>query len=343
MAWSGFSDVWQAGWREIIALRMLRTRSGQMLAPSPKTWTKWVALSTWPLPVLLLTKFALAHFGIRFYARDWYLVAILALTNLGMFGAAVRAWDYALQKSATIDAFIASSPNRDDIVRPIRTGLKLPVQLILPMTFGCVPVVVYVWNLVFRHLQPGRGFVLMVEFCWSMFLYGNVTWWLLVPPFVIWRIRRAKDLEFRWHDPARTPGVRTLAEGFGNTAIYLGLAAIIVTIPRYLLPRTSVSHFIPALYIALFVTSIWVGLATQVALYLIVRKAKLEELDRISSTLIRPTSLHYRDWDDIGNHLSSYSIVSSSTILPYGSSSVLQFGTAVVGAVAGFLLQFIHP
>jgi hypothetical protein len=122
----------------------------------------------------------------------------------------------------------------------------------------------------------------------------------------------------------------------------MGLAAIGVTVLRFVLPTTSVLKYLPWLYAALFLTSIWVGLATQFALYLTVRRAKLAELDRISGTLTRPARVGTHAWDEINGQLSSYSVVASSTMLPYGSSTVLQYGTAVLGAVAGYLLQFAH-
>ncbi len=341
MGWSGFTTAWEAGWQDIFVLRLLGARTGIHLDHRRlSTLYRWLIWSLWPVALLLVLKLVSLTGVLHIYKLDWITATSLAVVNLGMFGAANNAWRYALRRSHTIDEFLATSPDRDSIVRPIHTGLRPAIQFILPVIFAVIPPAI----LLYRTTPTSLSAIDCAVTCilmWSMFLYGNVTWWLLVPPILVWRIRKSSRLNCRWHDPARTPGIRTFVEGYANTGIYLGLGAIGVIVTRIAMPRSSALQYFPALYLSLFLTSLWIGLGTQLALFLTIRRAKLEQLDYLAVGLNYPqgSAAH---WEQAANKLTIYSAVAGSSLMPYSTSTVLQVVTALGGALAGSWATTIH-
>lgn len=95
------------------------------------------------------------------------------------------------------------------------------------------------------------------------------------------------------------------------------------------------------------ILSLWVGIATQVSLYAIVRRYRIRVLDALAATSgLLPAenqsatlpALVESD-DQLASTLSVYASVAASEGLPYGTALVVQYVAAVVGSVVGFLLQ----
>lgn len=173
----------------------------------------------------------------------------------------------------------------------------------------------------------------------------NVSYWLMVPPVLVIRVRGSRELRLRWNDPARTAGIRTLSEGYAFPAVFLALAAFAVTLPGAL-DHPLFGPVLPYLYVWLLVLSLWVGIATQLSLYAIVRRYRIRVLDTLAATpglmltedqsTSLPTLVQN---DQLSSMLSVYSSVAASPGLPYGTALVVQYVAAVVGSVIGFLLQ----
>jgi hypothetical protein len=177
-------------------------------------------------------------------------------------------------------------------------------------------------------------------------LLANVSYWLVVPPLLVIRLRSSRELRLRWNDPAHTSGIRTLSEGYAFPAVFLALAAFAVTLPGAL-DHPLFGSFLPYLYIWLLVLSLWVGIATQLSLYAIVRRYRIRVLDSLASAgglllaenqaATLPTLIEGND--QLASTLSVYASVAASEGLPYGTALVVQYVAAVVGSVVGFLLQ----
>jgi len=146
------------------------------------------------------------------------LFMLLGVVNAGMFAAASMAWGFALPRAGGVDDVLRPCGDRDRVAGVVGGALGHGRQVVLPVVFGAVP-----WVVAGVHGDFGSGavvpvVVLVVNVSWSLAWLGNVSFWLLVPPLVALRMRSCEGLALRWNDPARTPGIRTLCEGFPAAA-----------------------------------------------------------------------------------------------------------------------------
>jgi hypothetical protein len=168
----------------------------------------------------------------------------------------------------------------------------------------------------------------------------------MVPPVLVIRLHGSRELRLRWNDPARTSGIRTLSEGYAFPAVFLALAAFAVTVPG-VLDHPLFGPFLPYLYIWLLILSLWVGVATQLSLYAIVRRYRIRVLDTLAATRSlllaedqsASLSALVQNDDQLSSMLSIYSSVAAAPGLPYGTALVVQYVAAIIGSVVGFLLQ----
>lgn len=342
--WCGFSAAFERGRREVLILRLLRSeRLGSRTSRRrPRTWIPWLALSYWPLACAAVATMLPAGWSIAFSSGNWLVLVTLGSLNAGCFAAASLAWDFATRRARTVDALIATSDVRDDAVSPISTGLKIHYQAVLPTCLGIVPVIVMIRRVVAVGGQSGSQWILAGAAVWTLVLVANDVWWLLVPPLIVWRLCGGDRLDLRWHDPARTPGIRTLAEGYGYAASFLVLAAFCVTVPN-LTGNFLLGSWVPTVWTVLIALSCWTGIGSQIAIFYLVRRERLRSLDELavgrswkSPVLLLPL----KDADEsVADSIAVYQAVSSSASLPYGSATVVQYFAALVGSVVGFVLQ----
>ena len=337
--WTGFSDVFRRGQREILALRLVR----DVRRSRPQTWLPWILASGVPIlagvvSVILPWGLASAWSNVR-----WGLLTLLAAINAGGLAAAALAWNFATKRSHSIDVLLSTSTARDSAVSPISRAMPWRVQIFLPTALASIP-------FIFAAARTVRGsadtdlYTTCLAVAWTLFIVGNDIWWLIVPPLSIVKIYDKDDLNLIWHDPARTAGIRTFAEGYGFSAVFLIGGALVVLIPgtpwRQLLGST-----IPYVYAALLLLSLWIGAMTQTLIYLLTRRNRL----RVMQTLvvdIRLTGPQARFWGrprrdtaELADSLAAYATIASAPNLPYGSAVVVQYVAAVVGSVVGFIIQ----
>lgn len=345
--WRGFSDAWHRGFQEIFAIRLSRGADvGVQARTRVTTYVRWLGLAYMPvlINILLIT--------LRAPASDrrtstLTLLALLGTVNAGMFAAAVLAWGYAVGRAGTIDDLIRPCRDRDRIAAVIDKAVDFRRQIALPTLFAALPFII--------ALTAGREglrttpfpALVVINVAWSMFWLGNVSYWLLVAPLLLVRLRHSDQLALRWNDPARTPGVRTFAEGFTYPALFIALGAFAVTVPR-LFDLELFGVFLPVIYGWLILLSLWVGVATQVNLYLIIRRYKLRVLDELCAarsftvaedeTRIIPRRLR-RTPSTLPTVLACYDTVAAAPILPYGTGLVVNYVAAVLGGIISILAK----
>jgi hypothetical protein len=328
----------ELGHEKIFVLRLTASVDRRL----PRTWIPWLALSGWPL-VIEFVGGLLPGQHIVLTEDEHLLLIVLAVLNAGALAGAGLAWRFATRRAHAVDRLVALSGARDRAVAPFYAAFRTRYQAVLPLGLGLLPIIWSVESAVSTGSRGSAEWLILASISWTLMLVGNDIWWLLVPPLFIMRLRDCDDLDLRWHDPARTPGIRTLAEGYGFAASFLVLAAFGATLPA-LLGRPLFGGAVPYIYYALIGLSLWVGVGTQMVIYYIVRRARLVSLDSLEvdsplprSSLIVP-----------GNHempalladkLSAYTTLMSATNLPYGSATVVQYLAALVGSLAGFVLQ----
>jgi hypothetical protein len=274
--------------------------------------------------------------------EDLLLLALLGTVNGGMLGAASLAWSFPLRRLSTVDDLIRSSAHRDRIVSPILRGYGI-WQAVPPVVAAAIPIVI----LLARGHRSARNVAITVNLAWSMSFLGNVSYWLIVPPIMVIFMRKCADLTLRWNDPARTPGVRTLSEGYAYSAIFLALGAFAVTLPGLFDKAPMLGRYLPYLYGLLLGLSLWVGAFTQFMIYTIIRRFRLHMMDtlaggdayQLSEARAAEIFGKVRVSENSPSTRAAYDMFAQAPSLPYGTGLIVQYATAILGSVVGFLLQ----
>ncbi|MFL6117101.1 MAG: hypothetical protein ACJ786_37975 [Catenulispora sp.] len=273
------------------------------------------------------------------------MLLLIGMINGGMFAAAVLSWKFALLKAHTLDELLAPCSNRDSLVAVIAKAVRHRRQAAPSVLAAAVPWIGFAAS-GSKWLGTFTGLVVLLNCAWALMLLANVSYWLMVAPVLVIRLHGSQELRLRWNDPARTSGIRTLSEGYAFPAVFLALAAFAVTLPGAL-DHPLFGPFLPYLYIWLLVLSLWVGVATQLSLYAIVRRYRIRVLDTLAATgsllLAEDQSASLpaliKNDDQLSSMLSIYSSVADSPGLPYGTALVVQYVAAIIGSMVGFLLQ----
>ena len=344
-SWHGFTSAWELGFREVYTVWLPRGRHpvSEVAIRHWQTWVRWLGPSYGPAVVSILL---LAASGTdSFHADHAWLLLLIGTINGGMFAAAVLSWKFALLKADTLDELLEPCSNRDSLVAVISEAVRHRWQGPPSVLAAAIPWIGFAAS-DSKWLGTFTGMIVLLNCTWALMLLVNVSYWLVVPPVLIIRLRSSRELRLRWNDPAHTSGIRTLSEGYAFPAVFLALAAFAVTLPGAL-NHPLFGSFLPYLYLWLLVLSLWVGIATQLSLYAIVRRYRIRVLDSLaaarglllaenqSATL---PALVEND-DQLSSVLSVYASVASAEGLPYGTALVVQYVAAVVGSVVGFLLQ----
>ncbi|MBS2965269.1 hypothetical protein KGA66_19625 [Actinocrinis puniceicyclus] len=344
--WCGFTQAWRLGFREVYTVWLPRGRTEvtDIAIGRWQTWARWLGSAYGPglLTIVVLAAGAAPSFT----ADNAGLLILLGTINGGMFAAAVLSWKYALLRAHTLDELLEPCGNRDDLVRMITTALRHRYQASLPLAFALMPWIGF--GLADdRWLSSATGLLLLVNATWSLMLLGNVSYWLIVPPLLVIRLRSTRELRLRWNDPARTAGIRTLSEGYAFPAVFLALAAFAVTVPGAVFDDPLFGRLLPYLYLWLVTLSLWVAVASQLSIYAIVRRYRLRVLDELAAdgrlllaegqAAALPATV--KQDSDLDAVLTVYGSVAGAPGLPYGTALVVQYVAAVVGSIVAFLLQ----
>lgn len=309
---------------------------------SPWVLLRWILLS-FGLPGLALAGPLLPpRFAWAVDAADVQLLLLLGFVNAGMFAAATQAWRFPLKRLTTGDDLVRESASRERFaaVAGKSYGLK---QVILPIAGAVTPVVVMFQS----GTVTAHALAITANIAWTGFFFGNVSYWLIVPPFLVIKIRSSTDLTLRWNDPARTPGLRTLSEGYAFPAVFLALAAFAVTLPGLLRNQPLLGDYQPLLYGVILGLSLWVGVLPQLVIFRIVRRFRLRILDtlagsesyRLSEQRAADIFARARDTEHAPITLSAYNSIAGAPSLPFATSLIVQYFAAVIGSFIGFLLQ----
>ncbi len=338
--WPTFSTLWDEGYRRVLTLRAIGVSSPRS---GVRVVLRWIAISTAPPAIALVTIGLDRSVPDETRVGTMIFLATLAVFNSGIFASAAFAWNYVRLRSASIDHFFAESPDWRRATLPIERAYSLGLQLKISLAVAALPPVAMV--ILDRPKGPGYWTATLAGSFTSFFL-ANVLLSLVVCPLLILRLGRVTGLRWRWNDPARTPAIRTLASAYGYAAIFVGLAALGVTLPG-LFGSPLLSRALPISYALLLVLALYVGAVTQWSAARTVRRVRLQMLDRLVSNSVLESSDSGPAVEEIWAHgngvesetLEAYSQIAAGRNLPYTSTTVVEYFVVVIGGLASFALQ----
>ncbi|MBV9141830.1 MAG: hypothetical protein JO115_13085 [Pseudonocardiales bacterium] len=280
-------------------------------------------------------------------ALIWF--AGFGIVDALMLLAAVTAWTFAAERMYLVDAILNRSPARASVTRWFAKALSYRRQSI-PSIAGATLAPTYL-----ATIQSQLGVIMQVRptsflmVSWTGFIGGNVLYWLWVTANVPKRLQRCPQLSLRWHDPASTPGLRLLADGYFLSALFLLAGVIAISVLGFWLPRTIDVPVLLWLLYWFFALSVLTSLRITVVpfywIWLIITRAKVRTLNHIAAQLDFPklyTSAKLPT--TVRELIIVYQAIAASQNLPFRTSTMVQYQTALAGSVVAFVIsQFMSP
>jgi len=306
-----------------------------------------VTVAAWPFWLNLVLFLVERPFAVTSPTSLALLAGLAALDALMLF-AAWSAWTVCHRRSRLIDRTLKTQSDREVIARSILRRISHWRQAAPP----CLAVAFGLLFLYFssKQLKTGMGidisFTSYVCVAWTSFLGGNVTYWLFTVPSLPRLLYLCPSLTLRWQDPASTPAIRLLADGFGVSALFLlaGTAtvlAIAVWLPGFS-DVTALRVLLDGFFLLFTILSFRVGLYTYAWMYAMVKREKQRALDAIERAMPPLSRLSEKKIREAATAwVPLYSSISSARDLPFSTAAVVQYTAALLGAVLTFVIQQI--
>ena len=337
-------------------------KKGYYLIPSVRLVRKLQASSKprncWPIYLLVTSEWPLAlNLFLDLVHPEWAAVKGRAMVWFAGFGACVAlmflsawvAWTFAGERAHLVDNMIVHRSERVNIACWLARFMVYRRQLILPL-IGVISAPIYLY-LVRGSLEKtvAVAFPSYVMVSWTSFVGGNVLYWLWVAPGVAKRVYQCTELNLRWQDPASTPGMRLLADGYGLSALFVLSGVFSISVLGFFLPKATVSkaelYLLFTFFTVAVFTSIRIGVTTFIWIWATITREKRSVLASINGRI--PTLKHLLDAErgnpdaEVGRWAELYQTVAAAPGLPFSTSAMVQYGAALAGAVVAFAISLV--
>jgi len=264
-----------------------------------------------------------------------------------MLAAALAAWSFAAGRMVEIDAMLREPADCKVLCGWLATAMSKRRQLVLPLV-GMVGGPLYLFA-ISSHLAAAGVSVAIPSYllvAWLGFIGGNVVYWLWVATEIPRFLHLSSNLALRWHDPAATPGLRLLVDGYSISAIFLlagimSLAAL-AFVPSSLLRVPAASTVLIGVFAIGVASSVRVAVVPFYWIWVIVSHHKRRTLERICERLSSLDDIFDpRKAMDDDQLLRLYEHVARSPALPFNTSVTVQYGAALAGAIVAFLIGLL--
>lgn len=293
-------------------------------------------LGSWPF----LIDIALSPLGFPVAAQSGQ--ARLWLAGMGLVAAVMLfapwgAWTYLFRRARLVDDVLRYSPDRWSTRRAVMANMR-PARQAVPMAVISGAALLYL--VMFRTQQTSLTSYLCAA--WTTAVGVNATHWLYIVTGVARRIYRCRDLNLRWQDPASTPGMRTLAEGYGVSALFLLAGVVTIAVMAFWLPdsidRANTRLVFDVVFGVAVLLSFRVGPYAFFWLYAVIRRDKRRTLAVIQQRMpdLRRLAATGAPAPDLG-WSEAYRMVNSAADLPFRTSIFVQYSAVLLGAVLAFL------
>lgn len=262
-----------------------------------------------------------------------------------MLSGALVAWSFAASRLHEIDAILSTSPNRDEVPLWLARAMSYRRQLVLPL-FGAVTAPLYLL-IVSRSVSAtvSVAFPSYLMAAWMGFVGGSVLYWIWVTPTMAKLLHTSTNLTLRWHDPASTPGLRLLADGYSIAAVFL-LAGVLALagfafVPAPILHNPRASVLLLALFAVAVATSVRLALVPFYWIWSTANRHKRRAMALIASRVPALDMATDGQRQDAEYWLRLYQYVARTPALPFNTAATVQYGAALAGAVVAFLIGLL--
>lgn len=335
---SRISSLLERGHRVIpvvVIPRLLAVRFERLRIPRPVAAAVVVA-SQWPTLLNELLNVVAPSQGVATATSRMWLLICGALCAL-MLVSAGSGWRRVSAAGDLIHEMVAESPGRVVIIEHwLRRSLSPARQVGMCLLAAALSVMLLIGvrPALLPDIPVGPACYLMVG--WLGFLGGNVMYWLCVMGGLPRRIRRCRPVTLVRHDPAMTPGLIALCDGYIFVASAMSLGILVTEITALMLPNRTDSELLRnvVLFFPVFagLIALWAAIQPFLPIYLLAREVKREMLLDLSAEVAASgPQTHNR-------MLELYFHIRSASLLPINTATVVQYGAAIVGVVGGFAI-----
>lgn len=338
VAGSRISALLECGRRVIpvVAIpRVLTVRLERLRVARPAA-VALVLASQWPTLLNELFNVVAPSHGVATGTSRMWLLICGALCCLMMLSAR-SGWRRISAAGDLIHEMVGESPGCATNVERWLTRALSPVRqlgICLLAAALCVTLLIGVRPALLPDIPVGPASYLMVG--WLGFLGGNTMYWLCAMGDLPRRIRKSRPVTLMRHDPAMTPGLIALCDGYIFVASAMSVGVLITEITALMLPNRTNSALLQdvVLYFPVLagLIALWAAIQPFLPIYLMAREVKREMLLDLSTQVTGGGA------ESPNRMLELYFHIRSASLLPINTATVVQYGAAIVGVVGGFAI-----
>jgi hypothetical protein len=341
-----FSEGWALGYRYIPAVRIVHGIIGRCDRRGVKScWPAIVIIAgAWPLWLNLFLIVANRPLAVTSKTSLLWLSGLSFLDVLMLF-AAWSAWTFAHRRSERIDRLLEDPAEKEMIGRWLAARVAPRRQMIFPT----ITVISSVYFLYSNHIRLSADMHMDISLisylclAWTFLLGGIDVYWLFTAPALPRMLYHCRSLKLRWQDPASTPGIELLADGFGVSALFLLAGAGVILGLAFWAPGFAdlavFNSAIDGFFVLIAVLCFRVGLYTYIWIYAIVKRDKRRALDQIESSM---PLFSKGSAELLVNQASLYRTISSAPELPFSTGAVIQYTATLLGVITAFIIQLVY-
>jgi hypothetical protein len=286
-----------------------------------------VLLGFWPVVLNEVPGLGVSAWSARMWLGLCGVLAILLVLS------AEGGWRRLGEAWAHLEEMIPASPARSVLIERWMARLltrRAQYACAVPVAAG----VVVLLHLVRPALAPDVpvGPMSYVMVAWVGFLGGNVVYWLCAMGALPRRLRRCGPVRLLRHDPAMTPGLVAMADGYLYVAGTMGMGVLVTEVLALMLPNRSDSSLLSGVVfwfpILAGAIALWAAIQPFFPIYQIARTTWRQTLRELSPEV--------ENRDPVTTEL--YYHVRGVSLLPINTSTIVQYCAAILGVLGGFAI-----
>jgi hypothetical protein len=295
----------------------------------------------WPLLLNAVLALLASSFAVR-TAKAWGWLVAFALVDIGALAAALYVWQRLSAGFNGIVTLLPSDARKRALADWFYAWFSNWWQIASGVTAGVLGVVVLHASVPIVRSQLEISAISYMSVAWTCFLGGLALYALVLVTRLAFKLETLGPLDLDPWEPASTPGVRSMSEGYvlalGATVILSGIVEFMaIKVPSHQQSEV-LAAFLVGFPIAAVVCGLAIGVLPQYAIYRIIAAGKEAGAARINmeiGTVDKAVS------DNLGrsaNLLALRAHISSSPNLPVQAPWLVPLVAALIGPLIAYLL-----